>query len=198
MARTRKISDEQILEAAEAAFLKVGFGASTSEIAKAAGISEASIFKRFATKENLFLKALGLPDPTPWLPFLKSAVGQGDLKENLKILGLKIIDFFQENLPKIMMVMAKGIPLPPMIRSRFAPPVYNLKVLTHFFEQEIALGRMQADNPQTAALMFMGCFMNYVFIKQMDNALPEPKAYVESMVETFWKSIQPERNLSHN
>jgi AcrR family transcriptional regulator len=191
MARTRKISDEQILEAAEAAFLKAGFSASTSDIAKAAGISEGSIFKRFATKENLFLKALGLPDPTPWLPFLKSTVGQGDLKQNLKILALQMIDFFQENLPKIMMVMAKGIPLPPMIRSKFAPPVYNLKVLTQFFEQEISLGRMQTDNPQAAALMFIGSLMNYAFIKQMDNSLPEPKDYVESMVDFFWKSIQP-------
>ncbi|MEL6856690.1 MAG: TetR family transcriptional regulator, partial [Cyanobacteria bacterium J06607_13] len=42
MARPRKITIEQILEAAQAVFLEKGFGASTQEIASAAGISEGS------------------------------------------------------------------------------------------------------------------------------------------------------------
>lgn len=58
MARSRSITDEQILEAARAVFLEDGFSASTLEIARRAGISEASIFKRFSTKENLFLQLL--------------------------------------------------------------------------------------------------------------------------------------------
>ena len=54
MARTRTISDEQILDAAQAVFLEQGPQATTSAIADRAGISEGTIFKRFPTKQALF------------------------------------------------------------------------------------------------------------------------------------------------
>ena len=192
MARTRKITDKQILKAAQAVFLEKGFGASTLEIAERAGISEGSIFKRFATKEKLFLAAMGLSDLPPWLSSLETIVGQGDLKENLKAIGLKVIGFFQENLPKMMMVMSKGLPMPTIMRSNTAPPIRNLKALTQFFEQEMALGRMQASNPQIVAQIFMGSLMSYVFLNRMSAPLPEAQEYVDLMVEMFWKSIKPE------
>ena len=192
MARTRKITDEQILQAAQAVFLEKGFGASTLEIAERAGISEGSIFKRFATKKNLFVAAMGTPNTPPWLPLLETVVGQGDLKENLKTIGLKVIEFFQDNLPKVMMAMSKGGPPPTMMRSNLALPIQNLKALTQFFEQEIALGRMQASHPQTVALIFMGSLRTYVFLNQLSAPLPAAQDYVDSMVDTFWKSIQPE------
>ena len=191
MARTRKITDEQILKAAQAVFLEKGFGASTLEIAERAGVSEGSIFKRFSTKEKLFLAAMGLSNLPPWLPFLDTIVGQGELKENLKIIGLKVIGFFQENLPKMMMLRSKGLLLPAMMQSSSAPPIRNLKAMTKFFEQELAFGRIQASNPQTVAMIFLGSLMNYVLLKQISAPLPEAEDYVESMVETFWKSIQP-------
>ena len=191
MARTRKITDEQILKAAQAVFLENGFGASTIEIAERAGISEGSIFKRFNTKENLFLMAMGMSDFPPWLPILESMVGQGVLKDNLKDLALKMIEFFQENLPKMMMVMSKGGPLPNIMRATNAPPIRNLKGMTRFFEQEIALGRMQASNPQTVAQIFMGSLMNYVFLDQLSAPLAEPHDYVDAMVETLWQGLKP-------
>lgn len=190
MARTRTITDEQILKAAQAIFLKKGFGASTLEIAKRAGVSEGSIFKRFNTKENLFLMAMGVPSCPPWLSFLKDIVGQGDLKENLKHLALKIVDFFQENLPKLQMVMSKGL-IQTMMDSDLAPPVRNLKALTQFFSQEIELGRMQTSNPQTLAMMLMGSLMQYTFLKQMAAPLPETRVYVDSLIEIIWQSIRP-------
>ena len=57
MPRPRTITDEQIVEAARAAFLEQGFSATTAEIARRAGISEGTLFKRFATKEDLFEEA---------------------------------------------------------------------------------------------------------------------------------------------
>ncbi|MEO0458349.1 MAG: TetR/AcrR family transcriptional regulator [Cyanobacteria bacterium P01_A01_bin.114] len=192
MARTRKITDEQILKAAQAVFLEKGFGASTLEIAEQAGVSEGSIFKRFSTKEKLFFTAMGLSDISSWLSFLETVVGQGDLKENLKTIGLRAMEFSQEHLPKMMMLMSKGVPAPTMLRSASAPPIRNLKALTRFFEKEIALGRMQTNSPQVIAQMFAGSVMNYVFLSQMAPVLlPEPQEYIDSVVEILWKSIQP-------
>ncbi|MEO1401673.1 MAG: TetR/AcrR family transcriptional regulator [Cyanobacteria bacterium J06635_1] len=192
MARTRKITDEQILKAAQAVFLEKGFGASTLEIAEKAGISEGSIFKRFSTKENLFFTAMGLSDISSWLSYLETVVGQGDLKENLRTVGMKAMKVSQEHLPKMMMVMSQGLPVPTVMRSAAAPPVRNLKALTQFFEKEIALGRMQTKSPRAVAQMFAGSLMSYVFLSHMSpELLPEPQEYIDSVVEILWKSIQP-------
>ena len=82
--------------------------------------------------------------------------------------------------------------MPTIMCSNTAPPIRNLKALTQFFEQEMALGRMQASNPQIVAQIFMGSLMSYVFLNRMSAPLPEAQEYVDLMVEMFWKSIKPE------
>ncbi len=62
MARPPKITNDEILAAARQVFLEEGMGASTLKIAEKAGIAEASIFKRFATKQALFLAAIGISE----------------------------------------------------------------------------------------------------------------------------------------
>jgi AcrR family transcriptional regulator len=65
----------QILRTAVSLFSQRGFrGATTKEIAQAAGISEAMVFRHFATKEELFAAILdhkacaeGLGDPCEWV-----------------------------------------------------------------------------------------------------------------------------------
>jgi len=194
MARPRKITAEQILEAAQAIFLEKGFGASTVDIANKAGISEGSIFKRFPTKEDLFVAAMGMSQISSWISFLESSVGEGDLKENLKNLGSKMIEFFKELVPKMMMVRSKGLPIPPMLRQPDkAPPVRVLRALTSFFEKEIALGRIKPNNPQIIATMFMGSLMEFVILSQASAPLPEADSYVDSVVELLWASIKPEK-----
>ncbi|MGD1867901.1 MAG: TetR/AcrR family transcriptional regulator [Phormidesmis sp.] len=193
MARPRKITAEQILEAAQAIFLEKGFGASTVDIANKAGISEGSIFKRFPTKEDLFIAAMGMSQISSWISFLESSVGKGELKENLKDLGSKMIEFFKELVPKMMMVRSKGLPIPPMLRQPDkAPPVRVLRALTSFFEEEIALGRIRPNNPQIIATMFMGSLMEFVILSQASAPLPDVDSYVNSVVDLLWTSIKPE------
>ncbi|MEM6452600.1 MAG: TetR/AcrR family transcriptional regulator [Cyanobacteria bacterium P01_D01_bin.105] len=193
MARTRKISDEQILEAALAVFLEQGFGASTLDIAKRAGISEASIFKRFSTKENLFFKAMGLPSSPPWITLIETMAGKGDLKENLKRIGSEAIAFSQENFPKLIMLMSKGVLFSKGCASKSPiPPLRNLKALTRFFEIEISLGRMKAKDPQATAMLFIGGCMNYIILSKMSAPLPEPDVYVDHIIEGFWEGIKPD------
>lgn len=63
MGRKAKIDDTTLLAIARAVFSKRGASGKTKEIAELAGISEATIFKRFSTKSNLFIKAM-LPEDT--------------------------------------------------------------------------------------------------------------------------------------
>jgi AcrR family transcriptional regulator len=69
---------------------------SSLEIAQRAGISEASIFKRFSTKEELFFAAMGILEKPLWVNELESLCGKGNLKENLINICLKIMEFYTE------------------------------------------------------------------------------------------------------
>ncbi|MEM8586806.1 MAG: helix-turn-helix domain-containing protein [Pseudomonadota bacterium] len=63
MGRVRTVEDEDILKAARLAFLDRGQLATTREIAEAAGISQAVLYQRFGSKDDLFFAAMAPPPP---------------------------------------------------------------------------------------------------------------------------------------
>lgn len=63
MGRARTVEDEDILEAARLAFVDRGQLATTREIADAAGISQAVLYQRFGSKDDLFFAAMVPPPP---------------------------------------------------------------------------------------------------------------------------------------
>src|SRR4051812_42626259 len=104
MARPTVIKDEQVLRAAQQVFLQKGIRATTAEVAKRAGVAEGSIFKRWATKQDLFRAAMQpeLQEPE-WLETLALRVGRGDPQKTLFEVGLLAVQFFQRLMPLIMM-----------------------------------------------------------------------------------------------
>src|SRR5208283_4010117 len=61
MGRRKTISDAALLEIARAVFVRDGASGSTAEIARRAGVAEATLFKRFSTKAALFVAAMAPP-----------------------------------------------------------------------------------------------------------------------------------------
>lgn len=211
MGRARTISNEQILEAAREVFLAEGFGASTVEIARRAGVSEGSIFKRFSTKENLFFASMGILATPEWIKTLDGLVGQGDLKENLTMLSLKIIDFFRDLVPRMMMMASKGgaPPKMPTLGALGAPPpppsmtTFNAPLPPGSPEGAIAftaeappfkdlkaLTRFleQEQNlgrirchPEITAYMLLGGLTHYVMLERMQGG-PNPGIAADSYV----------------
>lgn len=194
MGRVRKITDEQILEAARGLFLSEGFGASTVEIAKRAGVSEGSIFKRFPTKEMLFFAAMGGHEVPRWVENLKTLPGNGDLKENLVDISLQIIEFLREFLPRMVMIQSKGgLPQPPPMSMVPEPPIIrDMAALSQFFAAEIKLGRLRNCDPTIAASTLIGVLTNQVLIEQMPTSSPKPlEDFVREFVEFLWQGISP-------
>ena len=212
MSRIPRITNQQILEAARQAFLQQGFGASTLEIAQQAGISEASIFKRFLTKEELFFAAMGIPEKPLWVNELESLCGKGDLKENLINICLQIMEFYREVLPRIIMLRSRGNAIAEL-GGKEPKPMRDVKVLTAFLEREINQDRLRPCDPQTVAHILLGSLMNYVFLEQMSSkvsmATPESgietylssgdpatevSAFVQSLVDIVWQGIAPSQD----
>ncbi|MHC5933513.1 TetR/AcrR family transcriptional regulator [Nostoc sp.] len=193
MARTPRITNQQILEAARQVFLQQGFGASTLEIAQQAGISEASIFKRFSTKEELFFAAMGIPEKPLWVNELESLCGKGDLKENLINICVQIMEFYREVLPQIMMLRSRGNAMPEL-GGKEPRPMLDVKILTAFLEREINQNRLRPCDPQTVAHILVGSVMNYVFLEQMSSQISMPTA--ELAIGTYLNSGDPATEVS--
>lgn len=194
MARTATITDEQILDAAREVFLAEGFGASTARIAQRAGVSEGSIFKRFATKEALFYAALEI-DPEPaWHAEVSKRVGQGDSKENLIQLSLSILLYFNAMLARMITKMGshptpatfKGLPEHPIVKDRIQ--------ISTYIQQEIDLGRLRPCDSNLLAGMLLGSLSHHVFTamivgRPLDEAELVPIA--TGVVEILWGGIAP-------
>ncbi|MDF5735615.1 MULTISPECIES: TetR/AcrR family transcriptional regulator [unclassified Nostoc] len=212
MARTPRITNQQILEAARQVFLQQGFGASTLEIAQQAGISEASIFKRFSTKEELFFAAMGIPEKPLWVNELESLCGKGNLKENLIKVCFEIMEFYREILPRIMMLRSRGNAMPEL-GGKESRPMLDVKVLAAFLEREINQHRLHPCDPQTVAHILVGSMMNYVFLEQMSSQVSIPTAelaigtylnsgdsatqvsvFILSLVDIIWQGIAPSQD----
>lgn len=209
MARKQKITNQQILAAAREVFLQQGFGGSTVEIAQIAGISEASIFKRFSTKEELFFSAMGLPERPLWIKELENLCGRGNLKENLIQVCLQILEFYSEVLPRFIMLRSRGSALPEPWNITEPGPMQDIKVLTSFLEQEISLSRLRPVNAKIVAHILVGTLMNYILLEQIPLFQPgfanEPfqdfdsaenqsnlvYSLVQNLIEAIWLGIAP-------
>jgi AcrR family transcriptional regulator len=201
MARTPKITNEEILAAARQVFLEQGFGASTLVIAEKAGISEASIFKRFTTKQALFLAAMGITETPKWVKTLSSDMPTAAIKSELTDICEQMFAFYQEVLPRVMMMMNQGnMPFPPQSLP-VPPPIRDSRLLTEFLDKAMAHGYLRSCDAMTIANMIIGAITNYVMTQNMSklpipSPLPkrkpiDPSLFVHNLIETLWVGIAP-------
>lgn len=165
MARTRSISDAQILEAARAMFLKKGYSATTAEIARRAGISEGTIFRRYATKDELFLAAMGLDDDPEWFALCSARVGQGDVRDNLRCIVEAVHDFFVDQIPRMIGVIGSPIDFTALLRRAENPtPLRGHRTLAGWIAAEADLGRLpRPRNVDVVARIILGTIHLHAF-----------------------------------
>ena len=191
MARPPRISNQQILDAARAVFLARGLTrASTVDIARRAGVSEGSIFNRFATKDNLFRAAMDDAQPPAFA--LDRYVGQGDPRKNLVRITVESVHFLSNLLPKLMLRWSeRELAADGRACNR---PREILRALTAFFKAEGALGRFGGD-PHIIARMFMGSVWNYCFLRTVagDRSM-SAKTFAKRLVAGLWQGIAPARH----
>jgi AcrR family transcriptional regulator len=200
MARPPKITNDEILTAARQVFLEEGAGASTLKIAEKAGIAEASIFKRFGTKQALFLAAMGISETPPWVKDLPRRQPTAAIKSELTQLCHEMMAFYQEVLPRVMMMMVQNKqPFPPPLPP---PPMRDTQLLAGFLERAIAQGYIQSSHAKTIAHMLVGAIFNYVIMTTIAHKIPiplpfqsssvDPDTFIEQLIETVWTGIAPQ------
>lgn len=200
MGRPAKITDAEILTVARQVFLDQGVSASTAEIAKRAGISEASIFKRFATKQDLFMAAIGIDKVPAWVRRLERESPCEDFKTELTELVREMLIFYQDVMPRILMLISPAS----LIKTRqfVPPPIRDARLLSLFLERAIAHQQIRPCDANTVASMIIGAINHYaisqsVLIKlsvKADALKPQPidpDDFVRNLIESLWGGISP-------
>ncbi len=193
MPRTRTITDEQILSAAREVFTELGMNATTAEIAKAAGVSEGTIFNRFGSKSELMLASMGFGDGPSWI---KAAQGvdleESSLEDSLGVIGEEMLDFFEMLLPRMWMMMSsRSVPTSHFMDAN-APPIKGLKVLSGIIYQAQRRGDVGPCDPEIVARQFIGALHFWAFAEHsgMNTYMPMPRqTYLRGVVKNIMEGI---------
>jgi AcrR family transcriptional regulator len=197
MARPPKITTEEIIAVARQVFLEQGAGASTLLIAEKAGISEAAIFKRFGTKQALFLASMGISDNHPWVSVLSKGTPTPEIRQDLIEICSQILEVYQDVMPRVFMMMNQrklSFP-PPML---VPPPIRDTQLLGGYLDRAIAKGYIKPCTAITVAHAIVGAINSYVIMQNMPM-LPfpqiksiEPELFIQNLIDTIWIGIDPQ------
>jgi AcrR family transcriptional regulator len=200
MGRPPKITNEEILAAARQVFLVQGSNASTLAIAEKAGISEAAIFKRFTTKQALFLAAMGITEVREWVNVLLNYTPTAAVKSELIEICGQMLDFYLEVMPRVFMMMTQSnSPRLPAVPS---PPIRDTQLLAGYLDRAMAEGHLKPCDAITIAHLIVGSMTHYVVTQNIAvqwpiaSSLPiiqpiEPSTFINNLIETLWIGIAP-------
>ena len=142
----------------------------TKEIARASGFSEATLYKLFADKVDIFLSVLAerLPRVSVVSETLSHLVGKNSLVENLQTMVVEIERFYEASLP-IAMSLFSDVDL--LAKHRTAvlahggrPDVIVVRV-EEYLRAEQDIGRVRIDAPAAgAAIALVGACMHQAFL----------------------------------
>jgi AcrR family transcriptional regulator len=199
MPRPPKITNEEILAAAREVFLAQGESGSTLEIAEKAGISEASIFKRFSTKQALFLAAIGISETPQYVKLLSSQTPTVEIRSELTEICTQMAEFYQEVMPRVIMMMTQTkSSLPPLV----PPPLRDSQLFAGYLDRAISQGLLKPCDSMTVAHAIVGAVQNYSMTQTIATKIPfplpfilpklksvEPQTFVHNLIETMWVGI---------
>ncbi len=157
MPRPKLVSDEQLLQAARRVFLKDGFKAPVSAVAKELGVTPAALFHRVKSKERLFLHALYPKDP-PELQALEGRPAEGGrVQEQLIEILSGLTEYLSHAMPAMFHLHSGGLPVG---RKKYKkPPNVMLRLhigLAKWLRYAASRGTIRIKNPVIAAEALLG------------------------------------------
>jgi AcrR family transcriptional regulator len=195
-----KPARERILDAAARVMREKGLAKTTTKlIAAAADYSEATLYKHFADKQELFLAVLD--ERTPPVRIDPAAAGHGDLAANLAQLAEQLMNFFAHTFP----IAASIFSSPELlvdhrqgVTSRGRGPRAPLVSVRSYLDAERDSGRLPADaDTDTAAKLLIGAAFHQGFLAAFDGLdhVPDAAAKAAEFAAAIAKTLQADSDL---
>jgi len=205
MVKTRMKGEErrrQIINTAVGLFAQRGFvEVTTREIAAAAGINEATIYKYFKSKDDLFgavIKYYG--DKVLARALTIKPSGSDDVRSVFTELALAVVRFIKEEPNLLRLMLYSGLQNHPFSEMCFGE--IGIKILTTLeesFTQAQAKGVIRAElDPVYSTLPFLGmlvhyCLGRFIVLKEPFEPLEEER-YIRNLVDIYLNGILREPN----
>ena len=161
-----------------------------------AGVSEGTLFNRFASKEDLFVAAIGLHRQARWQAELLDVAGQDDVRRNLERALLSMLREAEQLVPKLMVMFSRGHdPSHNPILMRLGDPMQAAaRNIAAYLEAEVRLGRLRPLDAEVTALTVVGTLSHYVHREQMmpgQGAGLEAGRFVRGLMDLLWPGMAP-------
>jgi AcrR family transcriptional regulator len=171
LARPRTISDEAILRATRRCLLEEGGAVPTTRIAAVLGISQATLFQRFGTKEKLFIAAARPGESAQALEsFL--AVGPDDrpIHEQLCEIGVGLSLMFERRYPLFQALRSVGIGHEQVFAGMAVPPpIRGHRALVAWLDRAQSGDQLGAVDTTLFAAAFAGSIYGRFFIELLSG-----------------------------
>lgn len=190
MGARSRFTDPELLAAAREVFLRDGVDATTASIAARAGVSEALLFKRFGSKEELRQRALAAHRPD-WFRLLAA---DGDPRETLEAVGNALIEDMRREMPATMLSWSRNPTDHWRDHVGEPPPVTGMKALAAWFEAQMRAGRLRRADPEIVARAFSGALVAFSMSEMTGLADHLPLAsttFVRGLVDAWWRGLAP-------
>jgi AcrR family transcriptional regulator len=187
----------QIIEAAADLFARNGFrGTTTREVAAAAGVSEAVVFKHFPTKEELYAAIIEAKARTQEvLGGALAAATREDDAAVLRTLAREMIARMQADPTLMRLLLFSALEGHSLSEIFFRSRVLQVdEFLCGYISQRVAAGAFRPVDPGLAAWNFMGMVVHRILLRELfgqrspSDATPERA--VEEMVSIFLEGVR--------
>ena len=190
----------QLLEAALAIFARKGFdGTTTKEVAAAAGVTEAIIFRHFPTKQALYTAVLDYRAQSPEfhesLERMKASMERNDDEELLRTLARTVVKSYREDpgYERVLLFAAlEGHEQGLAHHRQLVAPVYEL--LRDYFTRRQREGAIIGVDPGAVIAAIGGMAKNYGMMTQMFGFHIESATddeVVEGFIHIMMHGIRP-------
>jgi AcrR family transcriptional regulator len=201
LSRVSESTRDRILDAAAEVMTRLGLAkATTKEIARAAGCSEALLYKHFREKEEIFLGVLKhrLPNLTATLAALPGEAGTGSVRERLVEVVDLAVRFYEAGLA----IGSSMLGDPTLLRrhrewmiGRGVGPQLANRMLADYLRAEQAAGRVAAGvEADAAAALLLGASYQRAFLVRLmgeDVLTPAPDEFAGSVVDAALRGLDP-------
>lgn len=198
---TRVETREKILAAARAVILAKGLvRATTREIARAASVSEGTLYNHFASKEEMFLSALGQV-PSGFVSLiigLPRRAGTETVRAILTEASRAGLAFYGEAIPMCASIFADPELLArhrDLLASRGAGPQRANEMLAAYLRAEQELGRVRATaDAEAVAYLLLGALYQRAYWQKFlgEESVPEAdEQFVDRLIASLACTIDP-------
>ena len=189
---------EAILQGAIAEFLKGGYAAtSMDKVAKAAGVSKATVYSHFGDKENLFNAVIQdlVKDKFQTVMDLDSARSlEQDPKVVLSMMATKMLNDTKSDRSFhdfIRIIIGESGRFPELAQAYVNSVVKpTIKILTKYFKSHPTL---ELEDPEATVRIMMGSLIYYVMLQEMMHGKDIVPLSSDRLINTLTKLITKEQ-----